>query len=175
VSTEPAAAQTDAYLESDWSLSGVLAEILESRVPTVRVAGLPLFDSLLVHLPALREAHPFYKKESMSVKEAAVFLAIGETTVSRLVFEGILPSQHTRSVARFSKMRRSILRDDLVDFAGRYITLSEVWRDSTLPLIKVRKWLNERRLKPVEFSSTVRCTMYLRREVEPHLQHQPKT
>ncbi|GLQ56551.1 hypothetical protein GCM10010862_38100 [Devosia nitrariae] len=158
----------DAYLESDWTLPEVLMKIVNEEVAAVQLPGLPMFDALLVDLFSLKRLHPFFGKDHMSVEEVAELLAIGETAVSRLAHHQILPFARTRSGLRHSRLRRSILREHALEFAKRYITVAEIWR-AGIPMIKVRKWLDSLGLRRVPFPPDVRCTFYLRNEVEPQL------
>ena len=154
-----------AYVATSWSRGEVFGHIAGGRVPTGSVTGHRPIASLRVDLDALRRLHPLFGQEVMSMEEAANLLEVSETVINKLVklkWIGAHEERHKIS----GKLRMALLKDDVLAFGRTYIPVSEIWRRRGGQMSRINPLLRSHGLEPAFPAEKLRCTFYLRIEVD---------
>lgn len=154
-----------AYLATSWSRSEVFEHIARGTVPSRSVNGQKSVASLRVDLDALRQIHPLFGREVMTMGEAAAHLGVSETVVNRLV-EYELIEAHSARNAETGKLKTALCKDVVLGFQRTYIPISEIWRHRGGRMAKINPMLETHGLTPSFPPGKLRCTFYSRAEVD---------
>ncbi|MDC9826299.1 hypothetical protein PRN20_21400 [Devosia sp. ZB163] len=154
-----------AYHGSSWSRGEVFGHIAAGAVATGSVAGLRSIASLRVDLEGLRRLHPLFGRKVMSMEEAANLLEVSETVVSRMVKLQWIGAHEERNEIT-GKLRLALLKEDVLAFGRTYIPVSEIWRRRGGQLSTINPLLRSHGLEPAFPAQKLRCTFYLRAEVD---------